>query len=117
MGFGYWAVEERSSGLYIGDVGFADFERDMQPSFAGAPELGWALMPSHHGRGLATEAVTTALAWGSQNLRGLTGHSRTVCMIDPANVPSHRVADKVGYREYARTKFADADTILFERPL
>jgi RimJ/RimL family protein N-acetyltransferase len=132
LGFGYWAVEEKSSGLYIGDVGFADFKRDLKPSFAGAPELGWALMPSHHGQGFATEAVGAALAWGDQSLKYAAASvpvstavelidqptlSRTVCMIDPLNAPSIRVAEKNGYREYTRTTFADAATILFERPL
>ena len=45
LGFGYWAVEEKASGRYVGDVGLADFKRDVQPSFDGAPEIGWALAP------------------------------------------------------------------------
>src|SRR5438045_3039872 len=31
MGFGFWAVEERDSGEYVGDVGLARFQREMQP--------------------------------------------------------------------------------------
>ncbi len=115
MRFGYWAIEEKSSGLYIGDLGFADFQRDLTPSFEGAPELGWALMPSHQGQGLATEALKLALAWGDDQLASLTGIRRSVCMIDPENKPSLRIAEKIGYREYARTTFADSATILFER--
>ena len=115
MGFGYWAVEEKSSGLYIGDVGFADFKREITPSIEGAPEIGWALMPSHHGQGLAGEAVETALAWGGQNLKRICGAERSVCLIDPANASSLRIAAKFGYREFARTTVAEAETILFER--
>jgi RimJ/RimL family protein N-acetyltransferase len=116
MGFGYWAVEEKSSGLYIGDVGFADFKREITPSIEGLPELGWALMPSHHGQGLATEAVRAATAWGDQNLSDLTGQSRAVCLISPENSMSIRVASKAGFIAYDRTNYADAATILFERP-
>jgi RimJ/RimL family protein N-acetyltransferase len=43
LGFGYWAVEEKASRQYIGELGFADFKRDIQPSIEGIPELGWAL--------------------------------------------------------------------------
>ena len=41
--------------------------------------------------------------------------ARTVCMINPDNVPSVRVAEKAGYAEYARTSFKGTPTILFER--
>src|SRR4051812_30549324 len=55
LGYGYWAVEEKSSGRYIGELGFADFKREMQPSIEGIPELGWALVTRAHGKGYATE--------------------------------------------------------------
>src|SRR5262252_3783228 len=64
MGFGYWAVEERSAGGFVGEVGFADFKREIEPSIRDIPELGWVLTPRVHGRGYATEAVLAALEWG-----------------------------------------------------
>jgi RimJ/RimL family protein N-acetyltransferase len=36
-------------------------------------------------------------------------------MIAPENTPSIRVAERAGYREYARTSFRGAPTVLFER--
>jgi len=113
MGFGYWALVETVSGRYVGDVGFADFKRAVEPSIRGLPELGWVLAPSVHGRGYATEAVQGVLAWGAKVLAA----PRAVCMIDPANGPSLRVAVKVGFKEYARTSYAGSPTIMFERPL
>lgn len=113
MGFGYWALIETASGRYVGDVGFADFKRAVEPSIRGLPELGWVLSPSVHGRGYATEAVEAALAWATRSLSA----ARAVCMIDPANAPSLRVAAKVGFKEYARTSYAGSPTIMFERPL
>ena len=65
MGFGHWAVEEKASGDFIGDLGFADFKRDIQPSIQGLPELGWVLASRAHGKGYATEAVRAAIAWGA----------------------------------------------------
>ncbi len=115
MGFGYWAVEEKSTGLYIGDVGFADFKRELTPSIEGLPELGWVISSGCHGRGYATEALTAAVAWGDAHFASTSSIERTVCMIDPANEPSLCVAAKIGFKEYARTKYLETPTILFER--
>ena len=111
LGFGYWVVHENESGRFVGEVGFADFKRDLVPSLAGAPELGWVLAPSAHGRGLGTEAVKAALAWAQVHLDS----PRTVCLIDPDNLPSLRVAEKCGYREWCRTTYKQTPVILFER--
>jgi RimJ/RimL family protein N-acetyltransferase len=111
LGFGYWAVEDRASGRFVGEVGFADFKRDLAPSFAGAPEIGWALASWAHGAGMASEAVGAAIAWADAHLDA----TRTVCLINPDNAASIRVAGKSGYREFARTHYKDRPTILFER--
>jgi RimJ/RimL family protein N-acetyltransferase len=110
-GYGYWLVEERASGRFVGEVGFADFKRDVTPSLGGAPEAGWALAPWAHGKGYATEALGAATAW----LEGLLGKVRTVCMIDPQNTPSLRLALRAGYREWARTTYRGEATVLLER--
>jgi len=111
LGFGYWAVEERASGAYIGDVGFADFRRELVPSIAGIPELGWVIAPQAHGKGYATEAAGAALAWADANIDA----ARTVCIIDPANLASIRVAEKSGFREVTKTTYKGEPTVLFER--
>jgi RimJ/RimL family protein N-acetyltransferase len=111
LGFGYWVVREKQTGRFVGEVGFADFKRAVEPSFGGAPEIGWVLSPWAHGKGFATEAVRAAIAWGDAHF----GRVRTVCMISPENVPSIRVAEKCGYKEFARTIFKGDDTLLFER--
>ncbi len=111
LGFGYWRIEEKASGRFVGEVGFADFRRRVEPSFAGAPEVGWALLPAAQGKGFAAEAVAAALAWGDAQL----GAVRTVCMIKPENLVSIRLATKFGYREFARTRYKDHPTILYQR--
>lgn len=119
MGFGYWAVEEKKTGMFVGEIGFGDFKRDLTPSIEGLPELGWALAPRFHGQGFATEALKAAIEWGEKPLTmsGLGSIDRMVCMIDPANSPSLKVAEKIGFKEIARTTYADAPTILFERKI
>ena len=112
LGFGYWVVREKGTGRFVGEVGLADFRRQIEPPFNGAPEAGWVLAPWAQGRGLATEAVRAVLAWGGVHLGG-----RTVCMIDPANLASIRVAQKCGYKEFARTTYKGEPTILFSAEL
>jgi RimJ/RimL family protein N-acetyltransferase len=109
--FGYWAIEERASGRYAGDVGLADFRREMTPSLDGTPEAGWVLAPWAHGRGFATEAVRAALAWGDANLAA----TATVCIIDPPHAASFRVAHKCGYVEQHRTTYKGQPIVVLRR--
>jgi len=111
LGFGYWAIEDRATGRFIGELGFADFKRSIEPPIGDVPELGWALASSMHGKGYATEAVRAAVAWGEAHF--VPAH--TVCIIDPENRPSIRVAEKCGYREFRRTTYKGKPTIMFMR--
>lgn len=111
LGYGYWVIRERASGRFVGEIGFADFHRDIDPAFGDRPEAGWALAPWAHGQGFAGEALAAILSWADGQFRTKS----TVCMIDPANAPSLRLAEKVGYREYTRTLYKGAPTLLFER--
>lgn len=111
LGFGYWAVQEKSSGFFAGEIGYADFKREIEPSISGVPELGWVLAPPAHGKGFATEALRAAVAWGDGHFK----ENRTVCIIAPENLASVRVAEKTGFVEYARTTFMGEPTIMYER--
>ncbi len=110
-GFGYWAIEEKASGEFIGAVGFADFRRAISPALGDWPEAGWVLAPRYHGRGYAREAVEAALAWADATFT----RPRTVCLIDEANEPSLRLAARLGYREYARAELGSTPVRLLER--
>lgn len=112
MGYGPWAVERRDTGEYVGEVGFFNLERDLEPGFDGLPEMGWVLCPAVHGQGFGTEAVRAALAWADAHLdaRG------TACIIAPANEASIRLARKNGFRETRTTTYRDSPTLMFERP-
>ena len=112
LGFGYWAVEERATGCFIGELGFADYKRDIQPTIQGTPEAGWIFSPAVHGKGYAREALREVLAWGDGHFAG----GRTVCLIHPENAASIRLAEKCGYKEVRRTIYKDRATIMFSRP-
>jgi RimJ/RimL family protein N-acetyltransferase len=110
LGFGYWAVVEKATGEFIGEIGFADFQRDLNPPLT-HPEAGWVLASRVHGQGYATEGIAAAIAWGDQNFK----LSQTVCIIDPDNLPSIRIATKFGYREFHRPTYKGQPIILFAR--
>ena len=111
MGFGYWVVREKATGRFVGEVGFGDFKRQLSPPFDGAPEAGWALATWAHGKGYAAEAVRAALAWGDDHF----GRVRTVCLISPENIPSLRLAEAVGFREYAQSTYKGSASTLLQR--
>ncbi len=111
FGYGYWAVEEKAAGAFLGEVGFSDLKRDIKPSLKGIPEIGWVLASQAHGKGFGTEAVGAAIAWGDEYLKSKI----TCCLINQDNVASIRLAEKYGYEEYARTTYHDMPVIIFKR--
>ena len=98
-------------GLFIGDIGFADFKRDANPSIENTPEAGWALTPTAHGKGYANEALTAALQW----LDTATPHTATVCLIDPGNTASLRLAAKHLFTPSGPVTLGPATPTLFTR--
>ncbi len=111
LGFGFWAVEVKGERQLIGDVGFADWKRDITPSLDGVPEGGWVFSPAVHGRGYASEAVQAVVAWGDQHWGGKT----TACIVSPDNIASVRIAEKHGFREFARSDFKGSPIVQFRR--
>jgi len=111
FGFGLFAVEEKSTGRYVGNVGLARFERGLGPDFDPFPECGWMVAQWAEGQGYATEAMSAALAWYERNF----GSGRQVCMIDLANEASLRLAEKLGFRSYREAVSRGHPVLLHER--
>jgi RimJ/RimL family protein N-acetyltransferase len=111
MNFGYWAIEEKASSAFVGELGFADFRRDVIDSMKGNPELGFALVPAFHGKGYATEAVEAAHTWADAHLP----YTRTVCMTNTRNVPSLRVVKKCGYDVFEEGLYNDQPVVFLFR--
>lgn len=111
FGFAPWAVWERSNGRLVGEVGLARFHRGLGADFDEVPEAMWILAPEARGRGLSGEAMRAALA--DADRRGLS--RRTVCMIDPINAASIRLATGLGFHPYREAVRHDHRLVLFER--
>jgi RimJ/RimL family protein N-acetyltransferase len=111
LGYGYWCIRETATGRFLGEGGFADFHRDIEPSFGHTPESGWALAAFAHGQGYASEFLAAITEWSDAHF----ADRRTVCMISPENAASIRVAQKCGYRQFASTDYKNLPSLLFER--
>ncbi len=98
-----WAVEELSTGSFIGFVGLHAVPAHLP--FAPAIEVGWRLAYPYWGRGYATEAATAAVqfGFGSANLDSIVSFTAEV------NMRSRRVMQRLGMSH------DDADD--FEHPI
>ncbi|MBS0381388.1 MAG: GNAT family N-acetyltransferase [Proteobacteria bacterium] len=108
LGYGYWAAEERQSGMHVGDIGLAEFERELEPSLRGMLEFGWVLARVVHGKGYASEAVAAIEAWRRAHLPG----RRAVCIIAPDNRASIHVAEKAGFEKWCETTYHGEPTVV-----
>lgn len=98
-GQGYWAVERRDGGELVG----ATLCRAL-PGGDGEVEIGWTLAPWHQGKGYATEAGAGTARYAFDVL-GLT---EVYAIVDAANAPSIRVAQRIGMHHLgSTTKYYD----------
>lgn len=87
-----WVITEKGNDSLIGIIGFF---RTQHENFRS--ELGYMILPQHHGKGYVTEAVATILSFGFNTLQL---HSVNA-IIDPNNFASARVLEKNGFRKEA----------------
>ena len=87
-GSGQWAVEERSSGRFVGRAGL---HRPEVPDWPGL-EVGWTLHPTYWGKGYATEAGASAIAYAFE----VIGAAELFSIILPENERSQAVARRLG---------------------
>jgi len=85
-GFGLWIVSLRETGEFVGDCGLTVQEVEGTNEI----EVGYHVRPAFQGRGYATEAGAAS----RDHAREVLGCSRLIAIIDPANVPSQRVAEE-----------------------
>lgn len=87
-GTGQWALEERSTGAFVGRAGLHWPERVDWPGV----EVGWTLHPDHWGRGYATEAGQRSIAYAFEEV----GVDEVFSCILPDNTASQAVARRLG---------------------
>jgi len=111
MGFGIFALIEKASGQFVGEAGYSDFRRELGPDFDPFPEAAWILASAGHGKGYAQEAMTAVQTWLDEKF----SPEKTVCIIDPENIPSIRLAEKLGFRTDGDTEYQQKTIVKFKR--
>lgn len=111
LGYGLLIIEEKVTGRAIGQIGLADFHRGLGDDFDPYPEMAWILSSEAHGRGYATEAGHAVLRW--MDVAFAPAH--VVCIIDPENAPSLRVAEKLGFHGFGRIIYKRKPVIRMRR--
>jgi len=87
-GYGMPVVEPRAGGYFIGRAGI------YHPESWPGPELAWTLARAYWNQGYATEAAEAVRDWAF----GVLKLPRLISVIHPENLPSIRVAEKIGER-------------------
>ena len=112
FGFGFFALEDRATGAFVGEAGFHDLRRTIVPSNEGTMEAGWVLVSAMQGRGLAEEAMRAAIVWADH----VHPAPRMTCIIQVGHAASLRVAAKLGFAPYAETTYHGDPVMMLERP-
>ncbi|MGB5484472.1 GNAT family N-acetyltransferase [Parasphingorhabdus sp.] len=111
MGYGLFVLIEKSSGQFIGNVGFSDFRRGLGPDFDPFHEAAWVLTTAAHGKGYAREAMAAAQNWLDEKF----SPAKTVCIISPENIPSINLAERLGFHATREATYNEKAVMLFER--
>lgn len=106
-GYGPFAVDDRATGAFVGEVGI--FHAEGYPE----PELGWFVTPQAEGQGFATEAARAVLDW----LRGAFAWPDVTSIIDPENHKSIALGLRLGGRIDATRPGIDPGDIVIVHPL
>jgi RimJ/RimL family protein N-acetyltransferase len=102
-GYGMWGVFERDSGRLVGRVGFHHPEG--WPDF----ELGWTMGRASWGKGYAPEAARACLDYAFDVMK----RDHVISLIDPNNVASIRVAEKIGETVEGETEIGGHRVLIY----
>ncbi|GHA57743.1 GNAT family N-acetyltransferase [Photobacterium aphoticum] len=91
-GWGFWAVERKDSGEYIGFVGLHTQDETVAIPNTPLVEIGWRLSAAHWQQGFASEAAQAALAFAFDTLQQPEVYAFTIL----SNTPSRKVMEKIG---------------------
>lgn len=112
LGYGYWVVTDKETGGLLGETGFADFKRGINPELSIHPEAGWAFAKTAWGRGIGKEAVGAIHAWLDDALPG-----PSYCIMDPENAASRRVAEATGYKKQFQSVYLGEPVDVYRREM
>ena len=104
------AIIERTSGAFVGQIGFHGAPGYNGLGAADAVELGYAVEEAYRGRGYATEAARGMIGWARSR-----GIDRILASVAPHNAASLAVVRRLGMREVTSVvDEVDGPEIVFE---
>lgn len=74
--------------------------------------MGWIFAAETHGKGMASEACRASIAWTEANLEP----TPIWAIIAPANEPSMKLAEKLGFERVHETLYHGDPTVVLKRP-
>jgi [ribosomal protein S5]-alanine N-acetyltransferase len=104
-GHGLWLVLRRDDLTPVGQVGLAMQEVEGTRE----PEIGWLLHRPYWGEGFATEAALGVRDAAFTRWK----YPRVISLIRPVNLPSQRVAERVGLKAGRRVQFHGYEHVLW----
>ncbi|MBC3766600.1 GNAT family N-acetyltransferase [Neptunicella marina] len=92
-GCGFWAVERKDEGDFIGFIGIKPVTIELP--FSNAVEIGWRLTPAVWRKGYAAEGALASLQYGFEDL----SLDEIVSFTPTTNIPSMGVMQKIGMQD------------------
>ncbi|MFD2208232.1 GNAT family N-acetyltransferase [Virgibacillus halophilus] len=106
-GVGLWAVCLKDTKQLIGDCGIVKQIVDGQEEM----EIGYHIHKHHWSKGYATEAAKVCRQLGFERMK----LSKLISIIDPLNVASIRVAEKIGFKKEKESDIFGKTHLIYAR--
>ena len=97
IGYTMWAVDDKTTGTFVGQCGIRPVDEGAGPEI----DLAYHYTRASWGQGYATEAVIAVLAHGL----GPVGLDRIMAVAMPENIGSWRAMEKAGMRYQGRVNY------------
>jgi RimJ/RimL family protein N-acetyltransferase len=105
LGYGLWAVEDKQTGEFLGNVG----PTLQQVDGVGEAELGWSITPARARQGIASEAAAAC----RDDCFTRLDMSYVIALVRPENRPSRGVAERIGMTVWKETLHSNVPHLVY----
>jgi ribosomal-protein-alanine N-acetyltransferase len=105
LGYGLWAVDDKETGEFLGNVG----PTLQQVDGVGEVELGWSITPSRARQGIASEAAAAC----RQDCFTRLDMPYVIALVRPENTPSRGVAERIGMTVWKEALHANMPHLVY----
>lgn len=102
-GFGLYKLTDTNSAVEVGYVGLWPFFDDQQP------QLLYAILPAHHGKGYATEGASIVIRHAFDTLE----YSHLIASMDKPNTKSSAVCERLGFELVEERQVAEKSLVFY----